>query len=61
MNSNPERKKAAMPEAAKRDDPRRRIFIVEDHPMTRRELNGLINNESDLMVCGEAESDGLPR
>jgi DNA-binding NarL/FixJ family response regulator len=56
MNSNPERKKAAMPEAAKRDDPRRRIFIVEDHPMTRRGLNGLINNESDLMVCGEAGS-----
>src|SRR5678816_304002 len=24
--------------------------------MTRRGLNGLINNESDLMICGEAES-----
>jgi DNA-binding NarL/FixJ family response regulator len=35
---------------------KRRIFIVEDHPITRRGLVGLINQEADLEVCGEAES-----
>jgi len=35
---------------------KRRIFIVEDHPMTRRGLLELINHESDLVVCGEADS-----
>lgn len=35
---------------------RRRIFIVEDHPITRRGLIGLINQEADLKVCGEADS-----
>ncbi len=34
---------------------KRRIFIVEDHPMTRRGLMGLINQEPDLEVCGEAD------
>jgi DNA-binding NarL/FixJ family response regulator len=34
----------------------RRIFIVEDHPMTRRGLVELINQEADLTVCGEADN-----
>jgi DNA-binding NarL/FixJ family response regulator len=34
----------------------RRIFIVEDHPITRRGLVELINQEADLKVCGEADS-----
>jgi DNA-binding NarL/FixJ family response regulator len=34
----------------------RRIFIVEDHPMTRRGLTELINQEPDLSVCGEADN-----
>ena len=34
---------------------KRRIFIVEDHPITRRGLVELINHESDLTVCGEAD------
>lgn len=40
---------------------RRRIVIVDDHPITRRGLTELINNEPDLVVCGEAEnaSSGL--
>ncbi len=33
---------------------RRRILIVDDHPMTRRGLAELINQEADLTVCGEA-------
>jgi DNA-binding NarL/FixJ family response regulator len=35
---------------------KKRIFIVEDHPLTRHGLSQLINAEPGLMVCGEAES-----
>ena len=34
---------------------KRRIFLVEDHPITRRGLLDLINQEPDLVVCGEAD------
>lgn len=42
------------PEATTRG--RRQVFIVDDHPMTRRGLNDLINQEPDLAVCGEADT-----
>jgi DNA-binding NarL/FixJ family response regulator len=32
----------------------RRVFIVDDHPIVRRGLVDLIENEPDLAVCGEA-------
>lgn len=35
---------------------RLRIFLVDDHPLVREWLTNLINQQSDLMVCGEAES-----
>lgn len=35
---------------------RKKIFIVEDHPVTRRGMVQLINEEADLAVCGEAEN-----
>src|SRR5215472_3712691 len=35
---------------------RKRILIVDDHPMMRQGLAQLIGMESDLAVCGEAES-----
>ena len=35
-----------------------RILIVEDHPIFRIGLGELINQESDLTVCGEAEDIG---
>ena len=35
---------------------RRRIFIVDDHPITRYGLTQLLSRESDLLVCGEAEN-----
>lgn len=35
---------------------RRRILILDDHPITRYGLTQLINAEPDLLVCGEAES-----
>jgi DNA-binding NarL/FixJ family response regulator len=35
--------------------PKKRILIVDDHPMMRDGLRQLIANEPDLEVCGEAE------
>jgi DNA-binding NarL/FixJ family response regulator len=35
---------------------RRKILIVDDHPMMREGLRAGINREPDLMVCGEAEN-----
>ncbi len=35
---------------------RRTILIVDDHPVLRHGISQLINNEKDLVVCGEAET-----
>ena len=35
---------------------KRKVFIVDDHPMMRQGLAQLINNEPDLEACGEAEN-----
>ncbi|HYK51477.1 MAG TPA: response regulator transcription factor, partial [Terriglobales bacterium] len=32
-----------------------RILVVDDHPIVRQGLALLINQEADLLVCGEAE------
>jgi len=32
-----------------------RVFVVDDHPIVRQGLAQMINRESDLTVCGEAE------
>jgi DNA-binding NarL/FixJ family response regulator len=32
-----------------------KVFLVDDHPIVRQGLTLLINRESDLAVCGEAE------
>jgi DNA-binding NarL/FixJ family response regulator len=42
-------KKAEKPQKA-------RIFIVDDHPMTRAGLTHLINHQPDTLACGEAEN-----
>src|SRR3974377_1762360 len=34
---------------------KRRIFIVDDHPIVRQGLTQLIDNEPDLVVCGQGE------
>jgi len=34
---------------------RSKIFLVDDHPLVREWLTTLINQESNLVVCGEAE------
>ncbi|GAB6906333.1 Two component transcriptional regulator, LuxR family [Desulfosarcina cetonica] len=35
---------------------KRKIFVVEDHPIFRLGISELINQEEDLAVCGGAES-----
>ncbi len=34
---------------------KRRVFLVDDHPIVRERLAELISQETDLEVCGEAE------
>lgn len=34
---------------------KRRVFLVEDHPVVRQGLARLIGEEPDLVVCGEAD------
>jgi DNA-binding NarL/FixJ family response regulator len=36
--------------------PVRRVLIVDDHPIVRQGLRRIMENEDDLVVCGEAES-----
>src|SRR5256885_15909729 len=33
---------------------RSRVFIVDDHPVVRDGLKNLVEQEEDLVVCGEA-------
>jgi DNA-binding NarL/FixJ family response regulator len=35
---------------------KKRILIVDDHPMLREGLRGVINRQPDMLVCGEAEN-----
>ena len=44
------------PIAPKTEAARKRVLIVDDHPLMREGLRGTINREPDLMVCGEAEN-----
>ena len=34
---------------------RRRVFVVDDHPIVRRGLTQLIDGENDMMACGQGE------
>jgi len=34
---------------------KRRIFLIDDHPLVREGLANLINGQDDLLICGEAE------
>ncbi|MEW6235034.1 MAG: response regulator transcription factor [Candidatus Omnitrophota bacterium] len=44
----------ALVEAMMPKEKRSRLFIVDDHPLMRMGIAALINQESDLAVCGEA-------
>ncbi len=37
-------------------DTKKGVIIVDDHPLVRNSLSQLINHESDMEVCGEAET-----
>ena len=37
---------------------KRRVFVVDDHPVVRDGLRGVIEQQPDLMVCGEAAEAG---
>lgn len=43
-------------EAAKGNAAKRRILLVDDHPMTREGLAANISRQADLEVCGEASN-----
>jgi len=36
---------------------KRRVLIVDDHPIVRQGLRLMIDQEADLMVCGEAQGE----
>ncbi len=38
------------------DKTNNRVLIVDDHPIVRQGLKGLISQATDLIVCGEAET-----
>ena len=44
--------------AIRRTGPKKRILLVEDHPVMREGLRAIINAEPDLTVCGTAENAG---
>jgi DNA-binding NarL/FixJ family response regulator len=52
-----------VPKGSSLKTPRRRILIVDDHPIMRQGIAQLIEHEPDLLVCGEAEqaSDALQK
>ena len=47
---------AARQPSAPKAAARTKILLVDDHPMMREGLRGVINRERDLVVCGEAEN-----
>ena len=41
---------------------KKKVFIVDDHPVVRQGLAAFINGEDDFIVCGDAEdADGAIR
>src|SRR5437899_1967576 len=38
------------------DSRKKRVFLVDDHPLVREWLANLIQQQPDLIVCGEAET-----
>ncbi|MGB8769618.1 MAG: response regulator transcription factor [Candidatus Korobacteraceae bacterium] len=36
--------------------PKKKVFVVDDHPIVRQGLAQMVNREEDLTVCGEAEN-----
>jgi DNA-binding NarL/FixJ family response regulator len=49
-------KSPAIPAPVQDEVPRKRIFLVDDHPMMREGMSRLIEGEPGLMCCGGAKS-----
>ncbi len=47
----------AAPQRLRQPGAARRVLIVDDHPIVRQGLRRMIDPESDLVVCGEAQSE----
>jgi DNA-binding NarL/FixJ family response regulator len=43
-----------MGKSARRGEKTHRVILVDDHPIVREGLTGLINQQPDLEVCAEA-------
>src|SRR3954468_13418668 len=41
--------------------PKTKVLVVDDHPIVRERLAELINQQPDLLVCGEAEDSHQAR
>lgn len=54
--ASPSNTPAAAPASNSSEPVRHRIFLVDDHPVTREGVRVLIDQESDLVVCGQADS-----
>ena len=46
------------PAAASTEPPRKKVFLVDDHPLVRMGLTNIINQETDLVICGESNGEG---
>ncbi len=47
------------PRPAQKSPTARKIFLVDDHPVTRQGIAMLIDQEADFIVCGEADNGPL--
>jgi DNA-binding NarL/FixJ family response regulator len=56
VNGTDERTCSTREQGASQKRPVRRVFIVDDHPVVRLGLRRIMENEADMIVCGEAES-----
>ncbi len=45
-----------LPQSGPKSPTPRKIFLVDDHPVTRQGVAMLINQEHDFVVCGEADN-----
>src|SRR5262245_17196423 len=45
-----------LPLAAERTATKKSVFLVDDHPLVREWLANLINQQRELLVCGEADT-----